>query len=140
LNIYAKGQQTKVHFAPGITWGMSGKKFSFFGGFEIPINLHGKYTFTLITKAPFDDPTYQTITLPKGLSFGVGALMGFNYFPAKWISIGSEFSPSLLKAKLSGKTETTDSSAGTYVWETQDEDKGLFYFEQRFSVNLAFWF
>ena len=38
-----KGTQTKYHFAPGIVWIIidSKTKFSLYGGFEIPINLHG---------------------------------------------------------------------------------------------------
>jgi hypothetical protein len=86
----------------------------------------------------------EKTNLPNGYSFGFGAIMGFNYFPAKWFSLGAEFSPSLLYAKLSGKTTTVITSAvpsnPTIIYYTQDEEKGFTFFDQRFSINLSVWF
>lgn len=140
-----KGQQTKLHFAPGIIWKMNKKKLDLFGGFEIPINLHGVFKMDYVFSQA--DSTGNIIsngesitTLPKGYSVGIGAVIGFNYFPAKWFSLGAEFSPSLLYAKLSGKTTTVSPLDPTSIYYTQDEDKGFTFYEQRFSINLSVWF
>ena len=145
-----KGQQTKTQFAPGIIWKMNKNKFDLFGGFEIPINLHGQFTMDYVyTRTDFLTGNIKSngqsiTTLPSGHSFGVGAIMGFNYFPAKWFSIGAEFSPSLLYAKLSGKTTTVTTDyltpTNSYTGYTQDEDKGFTFYDQRFSINLSVWF
>jgi hypothetical protein len=145
-----KGRQTKTQFAPGIIWKMNKNKLDLFGGFEIPINLHGKFTMDYVytntdslTGSIISDGQ-QITTLPNGYSFGIGAIMGFNYFPAKWFSLGAEFSPSLLYAKLSGKTTTVNSStvpsSPTTTYNSQDEDKGFTFYDQRFSINLSLWF
>jgi hypothetical protein len=145
-----KGQQTKTQIAPGIIWKINSNKLVLFGGFELPVNLHGTFTMDYVFKGT-DSLTgsltgsgQQTTTLPGGHSFGIGALMGFNYFPAKWFSMGAEFSPSLLYAKLSGKTTTVRNSSvppvPTNTSYTQDEDKGFTFYDQRFSINLSVWF
>lgn len=129
---FGKGQQTKLHFAPGIVWNINYSRINFYGGFEIPVNLHGEYTFTQ------NYTSHSKLTLPKGYSYGIGALMGFNYFPIKWLSVGAEFSPSLLYAKLSGRTVTiVEGDTQTYI--THDEDKGITNFEQRFSIGISLW-
>jgi len=145
-----KGQQTKFHFAPGIIWKMNKKKLDLYGGFEIPINLHGKYTMDWVytnTDSLMGNITVsgeKAITIPKGYSFGVGALIGFNYFPIKWFSLGAEFAPSLLYAKLSGKTTTINTQTipinTINTSYTHDKDEGITFYEQRFSINLSIWF
>jgi hypothetical protein len=145
-----EGKQTKLHIAPGIAWKMNKDKFSLYGGFELPINLHGKFTMhntrvrsSLLT-GDLLEYNSQSITIPRGYSFGLGAILGFNYSLAKRFSVGAEFSPSLLYAKLSG--ETTSVSANELdpstqnISHTQDEDKGFTFYEQRFSINLSVWF
>ena len=145
-----KGEQTKMQFAPGITWKMNKNKFSIFGGFELPINLHGEFSMNYVYKNT-DSLTGKTtregqllINIPKGYSIGVGAIMGFNYFPAKHFSIGAEYSPSLLYAKLSGQTKSVTTSIypslPTTTDYTEDEEKGFTFYEQRFSINLTVWF
>ena len=149
-SISAKGKQNKIHFAPGIIWNMHMNKLNLFGGFELPINLHGEFTFDNISISKdsltgniISDRQIKT-TLPKGNSFGIGAIMGFNYFPANWFSLGAEFSPSLLYAKLSGKTTTISidnlTPANSNTSYTQDEDKGFTFYDQRFSINFSIWF
>lgn len=146
----SEGKQTKLHIAPGIAWKMNKDKFSLYGGFELPINLHGKFTMRN-TKVRSDQMTGDvlnysgyTITIPSGYSFGMGAILGFNYSPVKSFSVGAEFSPSLLYAKLSGETTSVvidelDPSV-EHVSHTQDEEKGFTFYEQRFSINLSVWF
>lgn len=146
----SEGKQTKIHIAPGIAWKMNKDKFGLYGGFELPINLHGKFTMHN-TRVRSDSLTgdrlnyhKQSISIPSGYSFGLGAIIGFNYFPAKRFSLGAEFSPSLLYAKLSGKTTSvvTDDldPSVQHTTHTQDEEKGFTFYEQRFSINLSVWF
>lgn len=49
-----------------------------------------------------------------------------------------------MTAKLSGKTTTiatsTVPSSPTTTYNTQDEDKGFTFYDQRFSINLSVWF
>ncbi len=146
----AKGQQNKIQFAPGITWKMNMNKLSLFGGFDLPVNLHGEFNLDnnsvnkdSLTGNRTSDIQVKT-TLPGGNSFGIGAIMGFNYFPAKWVSMGAEFSPSLLYAKLSGKTTTVTTDnltpANSYTSHSEDEDKGFTFYDQRFSINFSVWF
>lgn len=146
----SEGKQTKLHIAPGIAWKMNKDKFSLYGGFELPINLHGEFTMRN-TKVRSDkltgnvlDYSGYNITIPSGYSFGMGAILGFNYSLVKSFSVGAEFSPSLLYAKLSGETTTVvidelDSSI-EHISHTQDEEKGFTFYEQRFSINLSVWF
>ncbi len=137
------GMQTKLHFAPGIVWQLSRNKFSLYGGLEIPINLHGKYTLTQFV--PIYSPNLMiskyVTTLPRGYSLGLGAILGFSYAPASWFSVGAEFSPSMLYAKLSGTTTINNPSNFTNVpYHTNDEDKGYTFYDQRFSINVSVWF
>jgi len=138
-DIHFSGRQTKWHFAPGIVWKIGNRKFSPFVGFEVPINIHGEYNFKSVR---YDD--FYAVTsivrskIPKGYSFGVGAVMGFNYYPLAWLSFGAEYSPSLLYAKLSG--ETTVNYGYGYDTYSHDKDQGETYYEQRFSINLSLWF
>jgi hypothetical protein len=146
----SEGRQTKIHIAPGITWKMTKDKFSLYGGFELPINLHGKYTMDY-TRTSSDSVTGTTlnhreqhISIPSGYSVGLGAIIGFNYFATKRISLGADFSPSLLYARLSGETTnvvTDDLDPNiNQTTHTQDEDKGFTFYEQRFSINVSVWF
>lgn len=129
---------------------MNNDKFGLYGGFELPINLHGKFTMHN-TRVKSDMLTgdvleyrSQTITIPSGYSFGLGAILGFNYFPVRSFSIGTEFSPSLLYAKLSGETTSvvTDDldPSVEHISHTQDEEKGFTFYEQRFSIHVSVWF
>lgn len=143
-NTTIRGKQTKYHFAPGIVWSlMDGMaKFNLYGGFEIPINLHGQYKFTENVASTYDSYVLfkDEIILPKGYSMGVGAIFGFSYAPLDWCTVGAEFSPSLLYAKLSGKTKETNSFDPFFPNYTNDEDKGYTFYDQRLSLNLSVWF
>lgn len=138
------GIQNKIHIAPGIYWPVKFNKFGLYGGFEIPYNFHGKfvaeYRFiqTDLSTNTIISEDYSTQELPEGYSVGVGALFGFEFTPASWFSLGAEFSPSLLYARLSGETVWSDQNGNT--WNTQDENKGLGFYDQRFSINLNIWF
>ncbi len=138
-----KGTQTKYHFAPGIVWTIidSKAKFSLYGGFEIPINLHGQYKITenIILADNYAEPLFVT-KLPKGYSLGVAAIFGLSYEPCNWFSAGVEFSPSLLYAKLSGKTTYYFNAFESSQYHLNDEDKGYTFYDQRLSLNLSVWF
>lgn len=138
------GTQDKIHFAPGIYWPVAFKKVEFYGGFEIPINLHGQFKADYIyiqTDLATNSIIYEehsTQVLPNGYSIGIGALLGFNYLPTNWFSLGAEFSPNMLYARLSGKTTWSDQNGNTF--NTQDENKGVTFYDTRFSLNINFWF
>lgn len=137
------GMQTKLHFAPGIVWQYSRNKFSLYGGLEIPVNLHGKYTLTQFAQkySPSVMILKYVTTLPRGYSLGLGAILGFSYTPADWFSVGAEFAPSMLYAMLSGRTSTNDPYYDpTIISHTNDEDKGYTFYDQRFSLNVSVWF
>lgn len=137
------GNQNKLHIAPGGYWPVKFKKISFYGGFEIPINLHGAFTADynyVQTDISTNDIIYQeqsTLVLPRGYSVGLGAIFGFNIKAVDWFSIGAEFSPSMLYARLSGETNWSDSNGASF--NTQDENKGFGFYDQRFSLNLSLW-
>jgi hypothetical protein len=131
--ISTSGEQTKFHFAPGLIWKINSRKFTLFGGFEFPINLHGEYKLT----QHFINNNIIT-SVPKGYSFGIGGVMGFDFFPTKILSLGAEFSPSLLNTNLSGKTKTVNSPTNNFY--THDEDKSFILYQQRVSINLSIWF
>ena len=141
-----KGIQNKMHLAPGVIWKISKNKFEAFGGFEVPINIHGEFTMDYNSKATNNGVIVVNdkilTTLPSGYSFGIGALMGFNFTPSKRFSLGAEFSPSLLYARLSGKTITESSSIqmGTNIGYSEDENRGFTFYENRFSLNFFYWF
>jgi hypothetical protein len=146
-----KGQQKKLTIAPGISWNVSESKLKVYFGFEIPLTLHGKFTLTQetllsdsITNTLISD-SYRTSVIPKGYSIGIGGLFGFTYFLHPNLSIGAEASPSLLYARLAGKT------SGNYSWTTpppgqsnsittEDGLEGYTFFENRFSIALSIWF
>ncbi len=144
------GRQTKLHLAPGIVWRVGQHKLSFLAGFELPVNLHGVFTSEYVSTIT-DTISGQVLhrgrsitRLPKGYSFGVAALMGFAYQPLEWLSIGAEFSPALLYARLSGQTATGNDNQlpGAPIVTTpftQDENKGFTFYQNRFSLNATFW-
>lgn len=138
------GSQSKFHIAPAIYWPVSFENIEFYGGFEIPFNRHGdfigKYDYaqTNLSDNSVIYEEHSTLILPKGYSIGIAGIFGFNYVPVDWFSLGAEFAPSLLYAKLSGKTIWTDQNGNTY--NTQDENRGIGFYDQRFSINLNFWF
>lgn len=145
-----KGAQSKHHVAPGITWSMKNKNLEFYGGFEIPFNFHGKFTMNynkMLRDSLRDSLMEQSIMnviIPKGFSFGLGAIMGFTYHATSGFSIGAEFGPSLQYARLSGavfSTRNLDYPQGQlYEYYSQDEDKGITIYQQRFSINIGLWF
>ncbi len=145
-----KGEQTKFQIAPGVIWKMNRNNLDLYGGFELPINLHGQFTMNL-DYTGIDSLSGNVLfegrnitTLPSGYSVGIGAIMGFNYFPIKHFSVGAEFSPSLLYAQLSGTTRSerysTIPTAPVVTNFTLDEDAGYTFYDQRFSINFSFWF
>jgi hypothetical protein len=138
-NGYLKEKQTIIQFAPGIVGKINENKLSFFGGIEIPYNLIGEYSEISYTIDNNDHSlsNKRIITIPKQSSYGVGVLIGFNYFPVKWLSIGSEFSPSIQYSKQSGIIRTV--YVGDKTIESKLSEKGYSFYDHRFSLNLAIW-
>lgn len=135
-----KGLQNKITIAPGITWILNNNKLDLYFGFELPLTLHGKYK--LVSEIILSDSAsgsilssyYGTAEIPKGYSIGIGGIGGFNYFIHPNLSVGAEYSPSLLYAKLGGQTR------GEYGYTTEDALEGFTFFEQRFSIGISIWF
>jgi hypothetical protein len=145
----ATGKQKRTHIAPGIVWDLKSDKISFYGGFELPINLHGEFdferNFELTDQGNGDQVAKgtETITLPKGNSYGLGAIFGFRYNAFERFSIGAEMLPSLLRIKLSGETVRTNVSLfqpELTTTRTEDENKGITFYEQTFSILLTYQF
>lgn len=149
-NTIVGGFQNKVTFAPGIAWKISHKKLSVNLGFELPINFDGEFKMTFVTTES-DSLTGQLMNdsfgnqqIPKGLSFGLGAIFGFNYFLTPYFSVGSEVSPSLLYSKRGGMTSgnfysTTPAPGSTTSFTTNDKMERITFMENRFSIGLSFW-
>jgi hypothetical protein len=150
LNTTTDEIQTNISLAAGIVWTLNKNKITFSAGFEFPINFYGKYTYEELLKRT--DPNTGTVLdynqskdiFPASYSFGTGAILGFKYFPFKYFSIGAEYSPSLLYAKLSGErtqiyiNKIVDNL--TFTDSIQYDDEGFCFFDQRFSISLDIWF
>lgn len=139
------GEQVKVQIAPALIWEMGSNRLKLFAGFELPINLHGEYEYrtagyALDGNRQLKQKDESSIFLPRGYSMGVGAVGGFSYRLMSFFSLGAEFSPSLLYARLSGKTRMDVMDPHGRGYMTLDENRGFTFYEQRFSVNLSYWF
>jgi len=145
-----KEEQNNYILAPGLTWNLNYRKFNFFGGFEIPFNILGKRTGDWYNTS-YDSLTMNmtkwnrnVTTIPKGFSIGGGALFGFNYYPFKWVAIGTEYSPSLSFINISGDIthESTGSVSPFVVSEPIIKYKSheSFFFEQRLTFKISIWF
>ena len=141
---FMAGHQVKLQIAPSVIWELGSGRLRFFAGFELPVNLHGDYEFksaatVLDGNRQFKYEAESVIVLPKGYSVGIGAVSGFNYYLTRALSMGAEFSPSLLYARLSGKTRNKDAAQmpPDRDYLTRDENRGFTFYEQRFSLNLS---
>jgi len=147
-----RGEQVKYQIAPGIIWALRHKKLELVAGFELPINLHGEYVFTSSITTLNEDKSFksygesQTI-IPEGLSVGLGAVAGFNYYVHERLSVGAEFSPALLYSSFAGETYNRTTKIipeiPDYVdspHRTQDANEGYTFYEQRFSLGVSYRF
>jgi len=145
------GFQNRVTIAPGIAWRINNNKLQLFFGFELPINLVQEFKMTFVTTETDSltgiriNDSFGEQEIPSGLSFGIGGIFGFNYFIKPYFSIGSEFSPSLLFAKLGGQTtgnhySTTPAPGYAIEFKTEDKMQGFTFIENRFSIGFSFWF
>jgi hypothetical protein len=146
---FAKGEQLKYHFAPGIVWSITENKFTIHGGFELPVNLSAPYEYVYETQEQdaSGEVIYhenQTSTLGRGYSFGAGALMGFSYRVSDAVSVGAEFASALLYANLGGRIKAT---AIDYVsgnrWTSDvegDSEEGFIFGDRRFSIGVTYHF
>ncbi len=142
------GRQNQFHFAPGIGWSMEKSRFQLIGGFELPINYVGRFDLTAdyrefnISNDSLLDQSHSTISIPAGFSIGLGAYLGFVYNFKRFISVGAEFSPSLLYGNYGGRTATSEISSpfqfdATY---TDDGNTGFTFYQNRFSLNIFYRF
>lgn len=149
-DVSVTGNQTRFAVAPGMVWKTDQNKIQFYGGFELPVNLHGEFKL-VETRLQYDaggtNLTHSILetTIPKGFSAGVGAVGGFQYFLKRNITIGAEFSSALLYAKLSGETAATlttvePASREPVIVNTQDGNSGITFNDNRFSIGISYWF
>ncbi len=140
------GRQNQFHFAPGIGWSMAKSRFQLIGGFELPINYVGRFNLTAdfkqyyLSNDSLVEQSHSTISIPAGFSIGLGAYLGFVYNFKKYISIGAEFSPSLLYGNYGGRTATSD-FASSFQYEasyTDDSHTGFTFYQNRFSLNIFY--
>jgi hypothetical protein len=140
------GKQNQFHFAPGIGWSMEKSRFQLIGGFELPINYVGRFDLTAdfqqsnLSNDSIVDQSHSTISIPAGFSIGLGAYLGFVYNFKKYLSIGAEFSPSLLYGNYGGRTSTSD-YASSFQFEasyTDDSNIGFTFYQNRFSLNIFY--
>ncbi len=149
-DVSVTGNQTRFAIAPGMVWKVNQNKMQFYGGFELPVNLHGEFKL-METRLQYDtggsNLTHSTLatTIPKGFSAGMGAIGGFQYFIKRNITIGAEFSSALLYAKLSGETAATLTtiepvSREPVIVNTQDGNSGITFNDNRLSIGFSYWF
>jgi hypothetical protein len=145
------GFQNKLTLAPGITWVLNHRNLDLYFGFELPVTLHGVFTLdnqSLRTGMSNDEILFKgniVSKIPRGYSVGVGGIFGFNYFFHPKFSMGTEFSPSLLYARLAGQTDirmdiTTPDQQFLSESNSQDALYGYTFYENRFSFGLSVWF
>ncbi|MEN9399939.1 MAG: hypothetical protein RL632_1040 [Bacteroidota bacterium] len=148
INDQGLGTQQQFHFAPGVGWSMSRNRFQLIGGFELPINYVGRFDLTAdyreytIANDSLVEQSHSTISIPAGFSIGLGAYLGFVYNFKKHISVGAEFSPSLLYGNYGGRTATSAISS-PYQFEatyTDDGNTGFTFYQNRFSLNIFYRF
>ncbi len=142
------GSQNKVTIAPGVSWNLSKEKLDVYFGIEIPFTLHRKfdvdYKSVQTDSASGAQITYMYIKneIPNGYSVGVGGIFGFNYFLSSKLSLGAEFSPSLLYSNLGGNVKVKASSTQspqTAVGISEDNFRGFTHYENRFSFGISLW-
>ena len=145
-----KYHQKNILFAPGFTWKFTNKKIQIYGGAEIPFSFLGK-TAETSKGTEIDLATGDTVStdksnyiLPTGFSCGIGGIFGVSIFPFRKFSVDAEFCPSLLYTRISGKVkwDTQDSYLpGNLDVHTESDYKYQgFFFDQRFSISLTYWF
>lgn len=147
---HATIRQTNTKFSPGIQWGMKQKKFVLYGGFDIPFTLYG----TMAIKGHTDSYTNDTlsfieddvITIPRGISIGIGSFSGFLINVISHIAIGSEVSCAYLYSKTGNVTvfEGTSSLPGgtpqttTYKIKDSIQRLGIFNIQGTLSIFYTF--
>jgi hypothetical protein len=130
----AESRQYKLQLALGVVFALSERKFSLFGGFELPLYTHGRVRTEFIRSidaVSFDEHIYSTI--PSGFTAGIAPLMGFCYNFAKRFFCETEFSAMCLYGKTGGKTRAIHAG---HVVTTQDALKGIF-FEPRVALGVG---
>jgi hypothetical protein len=148
--VNSKLQQKIYRFSPGIQWNF--KQIKFFQpycGVSLYYLQYGKLNWEdniSDNSTPGRGTEYSTKT-KGGFASGIGSFVGLNVFINKRISIGSEFSYSLLYSKIGGtekgvQTDTFPNSP-TYIsnWSTENAgSKGIQFSKIMPSFNISFRF
>ena len=138
-----------LSFALGGFYRYKIKKIALTGGLDLDYIVHNKGVYTDIISQADPNPSLSyiiknTITLPKGNSYGIGGFIGLDFFPVDYLSIGLEFSSALLKTKV-GNVVSSNSIVISGHSQPQDDSYhdsiDRFQFNQiSSSLNISFWF
>ncbi len=142
-------KQSRYYFNPAFGLKLDKKLFTFYGGLELPITIHGNYLYSAketdydINSSVTGKIDYLTYA-PGGFSLGIGGFAGFDFYLVKNFSFGATFSSALLYSKLGGRIVTTYnqtvpvSGTGTssYLFKTQ----GMNYSGGKISFNVTYQF
>lgn len=100
----AKISQFFFRLSPGICWLMKKDRLGFFGGFGLPVSFYGSINISGHTEGYISDTLSYIqdieLTIPKGISFGVGSFLGFSINLSSRFSVGSEISFAYLFSKI----------------------------------------
>ncbi|MGD0709658.1 MAG: outer membrane beta-barrel protein [Bacteroidales bacterium] len=144
-------KQEKFKITPGIQWYIKQNKFIFYGGFDMPFSLFNEMTisshadsYTNNTLSYIED---DMITVPGGISVGIGSIIGFNIKITNHISIGSDASFAFLYSKIgNGETITTITSSipgnpsQTTTTKIKDSIQKLGISGLQGAFNISYWF
>jgi len=144
-----EGTQNQFHLTPGITWNTQKRKLNYYVGFEIISTFleqfYINFNYTILdTTSNIYIIGQDEVVIPKGFSIGAGAVAGFDFYFFKNLSIGAEFSPSIVYYKSKGETITkltnTSTVTQTLISSFQTVDEKNFFLKNKFSFNIKFSF
>lgn len=142
--------ESDFQISPGFFYHWRKGKFEIIGGFDLEYIIHSETELKQIVTSTFANPSsnyvvQNTITAPKGSSYGFGGFMGFNLFPLEFISVGLEFSSSFIHTKIGDMVsiETIIISGNLSPVQTiyyEDSINRSGFTEVKSSFNIAYWF
>ncbi|HTL80863.1 MAG TPA: hypothetical protein VL651_04125 [Bacteroidia bacterium] len=148
---HAQITQSIIKISPGILWGESQNKIMFYGGFILPVTIYGTTKITEHTDSySADTISYMEdgiISIPNGISVGIGSLSGFSIRINQHLCVGSEISFAYAFSKIGdGETELTRTSLSpggspqttTLKWNDSIQRVGIFDMQGSISFSFTF--
>ena len=115
----ASKRQFNFHIAPGIIWNLHKERFTFFAGFEVPVNIDGISKVRDYIEIIIDSINTISYTrevngkVKNGWSVGIGNIAGVSFKVTDFISLESSISISYLYNKYGGKDAFNLITTGT---------------------------